>query len=94
MVLEMQGRFIRRSRKGKRGDQHTYWFYVPVPVGRDSSFPFKHRERCTIRIDVKNRAVTISRPRKQLYGSGGAVSDSDRHEVEKWLNEGQEKSKK
>ncbi|MDR0471860.1 MAG: hypothetical protein LBH79_09105 [Nitrososphaerota archaeon] len=60
-MLEGTGKLINRptTTGGKKYDK--FFIYVPIEVARDSAFPFKADEKVKVKIDLKNRQLTIEK---------------------------------
>jgi hypothetical protein len=60
-MLEGEGKFINRPGVTGGKSYDKYFVYVPVPVARDSNFPFKVNDRVLIKIEPERKELIIKK---------------------------------
>jgi len=63
-MIESKGKFINRPTTSGDRKYDKFFVYIPTEVARDSHFPFAEGEAVTIRIDLDENRLLISKIRE------------------------------
>jgi hypothetical protein len=63
-VLEAEGRIINRPTQTGGKIYDKYFVYVPIPVAKDSNFPFKANDKVLVKIDREKGELIIKKTRR------------------------------